>query len=234
MCIAALVKRGEVEEGLAGISEDFNLRASRAFLEVSEELDLWVEREKLSSVFTDEERDALGLAPGGWTRRMVIDANWRIETLAVLLWALSQLDVLPGLDTMVDNLEILNRSGLFKPAVDFMMGTRLRPYSMMRAQREIAGIWRWRAHTDMLIREGRVMKGSVPINELIGQAAEELYETQGVSLPAEGDILAFGKPFSELDSEELQMVNSIAVERHFALKWLCGYVDDWGEGAMEL
>jgi len=234
MCIAALVKRGEIEEGLAGIREDFNLRAGRAFLEISDDLDRWIERERLSAAFSDDERAVLALGPGEWTRRMVIDANWRIETLAVLLWALSQLDDLPGFDTMVDNLEIMNRSGLFKPVVDFMMGTRLRPYSMLRAQREVAGIWRWRAHTGMLIREGRVLDGSQPINDLIGQAAEELHETLGVRLPSHGDIVAFGKPFSELDQEELQMVNSIAVERHFALRWLCGYVDDWGEGPVEL
>jgi hypothetical protein len=230
MCLAALVRRGELEEGLITESVDFNLRAAQGFTGLAADIDKWLVRERLVGDLSDYERGMLAVPAGEWPRQYLIDANWRVEALAVMLWALSQIATLPGYDSMVDNLEIVNQSGLFKSPLDFTMSARLRSYDTLMVQREIAEIWRWRVNTGRLIREGRMSRATINIDDIIGQAAEELYETYKAVLPVDGDIVAFGRPVRDLDDDEFNVVSSIAIERNIAFDWLCGYIEDWSGG----
>jgi len=42
------------------------------------------------------------------------------------------------------------------------------------------------------------------------------------------DFPAFGRAYRDLSSDEWAAVKSIAMERHFALNWLCGYAPENG------
>jgi hypothetical protein len=44
-----------------------------------------------------------------------------------------------------------------------------------------------------------------------------------IPAPIDEDFPAFGRAYRDLSPEQWSLANSIAVERHFALNWLCGH-----------
>ena len=57
-------------------------------------------------------------------------------------------------------------------------------------------------------------------------ASDGLFES-----PMGGDFSVFGRPYREISGEEWSQATSIAMERHRALNWLCGYApaNRWDE-----
>jgi hypothetical protein len=103
----------------------------------------------------------------------------------------------------------------------------LRARAAIEKQRSIAELWHWRSRTRELIERGESPPPEVRANgfttfEDIIRAAASAAAKDGVTAIASGDFSLKGKAYRDLTDEELSEVRSIAVERHFALNWLCG------------
>ncbi len=217
LCLDMLQHRRDAEEAfLKSPSEDeLSEREDdvEAMLSFLRESGLW-------EFLSDEEIRAFETPLGEWKDEQYIDATWRVESLAVITWALGMIKRLPGFDepveaeTLEDVLDIDNWADLVANAV-------LRDRDEIERARDIAALWDWRAQV-----------GTPPYEEPedeaeIAEEAKSAQEAGLISTLAQGDLVARGKPYSELNEDELEELASIALERHYALNWLCGFSDDW-------
>jgi hypothetical protein len=151
----------------------------------------------------------------------VLDATWRGEALAMLLWALGVFDELPPWDEPVDHLALARELDL--------QHARLREDEELAEALESARLWHWRARTTLLEDDPDV---DLPerwdsFDQLIAATVMKGYEDGLLPQPRRGDFPAFGKSYRHLDDSQHALVLSIAAERHFALAWLNGLSDDW-------
>ncbi len=73
------------------------------------------------------------------------------------------------------------------------------------------------------------------ITEVIRLTAVKAAEEGVFARAIENDFPAFGKAFRDVSEEELSRLTSIAMERHKAFNWLCGYAPEnrWSETATD-
>jgi hypothetical protein len=153
------------------------------------------------------------------TEPEVVDAVWRGEALGTLLWAL-QLAELPPYDRP------------FEPdaveAIDPAEGT-LREAEEIRAERDSARLWHWRARTTGVQAGGGIDLPAryASFDQLIAATAMRGYEQGLLPAPLRGDFRAYGKVYRHLDPAQAAEAHSIAVERHHALNWLAGEGESW-------
>lgn len=165
------------------------------------------------------------------TERQVIDTSWRAESLGCLAWALGLLDQLPAYDTQINPERLLP----LIPVDDigaFIRGARLREASEIERARDIAELWHWRSRTRELEEMGYTPPAGQPKLAEILRDLVPLSAADGmIPAPIGGDFPVLGRAYRDLSPEEWGSVQSIAMERHFALNWLCGYAPDneWDE-----
>jgi hypothetical protein len=155
-----------------------------------------------------------------------LNACWRIESLQVLAWALGRIPSLPPYDTMADS----DRFDA-KPVQDpkrLIATAALQSESELSWARMVAETWHWRSRTRQLIERGDNFPASLAregfhtYDDIVRFAAEQNFRDHSIPQPIDGDYPARGKAYRDLTAEEWSEVGSIAVERHFALNWLCG------------
>jgi hypothetical protein len=151
----------------------------------------------------------------------VLDATWRAEGLAMLLWALEILEELPPWDEPVDHLQLARDLDLEH--------AQLRDDDELADALESARLWHWRARTTLLEDDPEV---DLPerwssFDQLIAATAMKGYEDGLLPQPRRGDFPAFGKSYRHLNEDQHAVAISIAAERHFALAWLNGLSGDW-------
>lgn len=194
--------------------------------------EFWARLGKLSTSLSPKEREYSLASAVTLTEQQQIDGSWRIESLQVLGWSLGNLDCLPAYDTQC-SVEFLKRYPAGRHQ-DFISAARLRPDPEISQAREIAELWHWRSRTRQLQEQG------VPLPDLCDESGERLQSLDDVvreaakfaaergDLPRliEGDFPVFGKAYRDISDEEWSIVQSITMERHFTLNWLCGYSPD--------
>ena len=151
----------------------------------------------------------------------VVDAVWRGEALGTLLWAL-QLAELPPYDRPFEPGAVAD--------LDPAEGT-LREAEEIRAERESARLWHWRARTTEVQAGGAIDLPAryASFDQLIAATAMRGYEQGLLPPPLRGDFRAYGKVYRHLDREQAAEAHSLAVERHHALNWLAGEGDAWDD-----
>jgi hypothetical protein len=152
-------------------------------------------------------------------------ASWRIESVQVLMWALSLLDALPSLDIPANH-GLLKQIPLQK---SYVRSAKLRPRDEITQARDEIELWHWRSRTRQLTEEGDAFGLKPPENEAkkldgivratTGFALEDGSLTEAIN----EDFAINGKSYRDLTEQEWQRVRSTTYERHFALNWLCGY-----------
>ena len=159
-----------------------------------------------------------------FSRRDVLDVSWRAESLAVLLWAQRRLDALPPFDEQMDPEKLLE-----------LGRTPLEGTPALRAPEELATmqsrakLWHWRSRTRQLEEEGTPLPEQLPVKsyeEIVRITVEAAQEEGSLDAVRDGDFKAMGKSFRYLSADEWSSVQSIIMERHRALNWLCGYAPD--------
>ena len=133
---------------------------------------------------------------------------------------------MPPWDRQFTPQETIRTLNLFAPIGPFLEKARLRTEEEIDTMRGLAALWHWRAD----IRRREETGGPEEAQQLAVEArrvAAEAAERGDLQELIDGDFPAFGKAYSALSPEEYSEMNSIAVERHHALNWLCGYSDDW-------
>lgn len=165
------------------------------------------------------------------TERQIIDTSWRAESLGCLAWALGLLDRLPAYDTQIDPQLVIP----LIPVEDigaFVRGAVLRETGEIERARDIAELWHWRSRTRELVEEGHTPpRGQPELDQIVREVVPRAAADGLIPTPIDGDFPVLGRAYRDLPPDEWASVQSIAMERHFALNWLCGYApgNEWDE-----
>ncbi len=75
------------------------------------------------------------------------------------------------------------------------------------------------------------LPGGRSIDEIIRLASAKAAEDGVIPPSIDNDFPALGKAYRDLSAQEFSNATSIAMERHRALNWLCGYAANnrWSE-----
>ena len=193
------------------------------------ELGLW-------EALSPQERELAGTTMLTMTPQQRLAAAWRVEAAHVLMWALGLLDNLLPYDQAA-NPDLLKRVP-GRDVAAFVKSARLRPAKTIAAERDVAELWHWRSRTRELIESGRPLEpdenmraaGIRSFDDIVRLTARHCRE-EGRIATVDEDLAARGKAYRDLTADEWAEVRSVAIERHFALNWLCGYAprNRWDE-----
>lgn len=173
---------------------------------------------------SESERDFFQAGPTEIREQALIDSIWLAESAVCLLWALGYVSELPPYDKQA-NPELLNTLPL-EPIAVLVKRATLRPPDIIGKQRDLAELWHWRSRGRQLEESGGVpptLPEGLTVRKLIQMVSSKAAEDGAFPGPLGDDFPAFEKPYRELTPEEFSQVTSIAMERHRALNWLCGY-----------
>lgn len=197
--------------------------------QINSRLNQWFQSEGVEPHLSAAEKKVLNKQLGRWTQSEVFNTIWRTEALAALLWALGKLSEMPVYTERVDSSFVFGHIPILEPTKDFVRSVKLRPKKALDAERHAAEFWHWRARTEMLRRQGFVPPEGDTFEACIKRAAESALEEGIIPRVVKGDAPARGKSYGKLTDQEYADAHSVAVERHYALNWVCGYSDkgDW-------
>jgi len=180
---------------------------------------------------TDEEAKFFSTNPIDLTQRQHINASWRLESVMSLMWALGMIPELLPYDQQAipDLLKQIPHENI----PDFLMGAKLLDKEAIENARSLAELWHWRSRTRELIEENRQLPAGLPFksyDEIVRSSAKAAME-DGALLVVDEDFAVNGKAYRDLTDNEWSSIRSVALERHFALNWLCGYApnNNWDE-----
>lgn len=171
------------------------------------------------------------------SNQLWLNGLWRLESARVLAWALGLLVELPCYDTQADLDEL---KAIPHERIDwFVKSAILRPQTEIDRARDVAELWHWRSRTRQLIEERGPFPTREPIeaggyrsfDDVVRVAAQKSHEKGDIPAPIDVDFPAKGKAYRDLTANEWSEVQSITMERHFALNWLCGHAprNRWDE-----
>jgi hypothetical protein len=226
ICLGAVVARGSAIMALRQTGDPAELEQART---VVSEAEGWLADEGLASDVSAQERAFLARSPDEIGDDELVQISWRTESSGVLLWALSYLDELPPYDRQIEGGGEYVPLGA--PTASFIADAELRDESTIDRARDLAELWHWRARTTQLQR-GDASVGlpdGLTLDEIVAKTANHAHERGEIPSPIDDDFPAFGKAYRELTEEEHSEASSIAMERQYALNWLCGYCSDWDE-----
>jgi hypothetical protein len=133
LILYALIRRGTIEFAL----REFEFEPKR--LEQAEvarhEADRWLERESLTAVLLEQDRNLLDAVSGAWPAEAIADGMWRKESLATLLWALQHIAELPQFSDEIDP-QVLEEAITRYGEVD-----AFRSHGLMRQPDQIEAAW---------------------------------------------------------------------------------------------
>jgi hypothetical protein len=186
---------------------------------------LWDEMDK-------DEQDFLAAGPTEISMQSYIDGNWLSESMVCLLWALGFVPNLPSYDEQVNGKGKTHLAKMPPKLLDEKLA--LRPAHVIAREREIAELWHWRSRTRLLQQQGRMpeqLPGGLNLDQMLQVVSTKAAHDGLIPTPILGDFLAFGKPYRDQTPEEFSIATSIAIERHRAFNWLCGYApgNHWAE-----
>lgn len=165
------------------------------------------------------------------TMQDVVDTSWRAEAEHCLAWALGLVEEIPDYDTQTDP-EVLIP---LIPTVDIARvcaTARLRDRDAIEAAREVAELWHWRSRTRRLQEQGYAPRAGKPsLDQIVRDLAPQLTAKGMLPRVIDEDFPVLGRAYRDLSDAEWTTARSIAMERHFALNWLCGYApgNEWDE-----
>lgn len=232
LCLAALCYRGHIEASLAGrnVPVRHGGRELKCGIGMVVRINNWLASERLRDALSADEKRFLDARLGDVGPPEVINATWRTEALAVLLWAFRLAEDIPPYDTKCHLDSALERISFLKDTRAIVADARLRSLVELQDARRIAELWHWRARTYQMAHEpDRHRRPTDKSEEEFVRAAATSAKHDGRFATINGDFSVFGKPYREATEEEWQLLLSIARERHYGLNWLTGIGEDWDE-----
>ena len=205
-------------------SEEEQWELTSRYKEKSNQLVAFLKFHNLWDLMTEEEKEFIQSVPPKVKKQQHINAMWNIESAVVLMWALGLIKAFPPFDEQTDP-EILKRIP-YQDINNFVSSAKLLPEEVIEEKRSLAELWHWRSRTRQLQEMGRVPPretGYSTFDEIVRAVAYEAYKRGDLSRIVDYDFLAKSKAYRELDADEWAIVQSITIERHRALNWLCGY-----------
>lgn len=197
---------------------------------VLSKLSAWLDEEGVRAALTPAEAALLSAVPFSWSADAAKDAVWRLEGLAALLWTLSALPALPSFDDAVSVDVVDDALPPLRPTLSFVKGAGLRPAAEIDALRRTAGIWAWRAKTELLRRRKDAADDG---KALALRGVAKAREAGVVDVLVEGDLPVAGRPFFAASTTDVLFAATIAHERSHALEWVLGK-RAWSDEGAEL
>jgi len=188
-------------------------------------LELW-------EFLSDNEEKFFSTNPLDLTERQIVNSSWRTESVLILMWALGIISEMSAFDVQA-SLNLLKQIPS-ENLSSFFVNAKLIEEKTIEQKRSLAELWHWRSRTRRLIEEKNPFPTKIPqfksYDEIVRVTAKAANEKDGLKIIDE-DFAVKGKAYRDLTDAEWSEVSSIAVERHFALNWLCGYAPEnhWDE-----
>jgi hypothetical protein len=165
------------------------------------------------------------------TERQMINGSWRAEAIHCLAWALGLVDEIPDYDTLTDP-EILLPLVPTEDLAGCIRSSTLRGATEIERAREIAELWHWRSRTTRLQEDGYTpRKGQPSLDTIVRTVAKRMAADGMLPTAIDEDFPVLGRAYRDLSEDQRATVQSIAMERHLALNWLCGHApgNEWDE-----
>lgn len=232
LCLAALLKRGELEIALQNmgdifIPEDLQPQIIARYHDVNDQLHQWLVDERIEAHLSQTERMLLSRPLSTWTERMIVYVSWQVESLGVMLWALDIFDNMPEFDIQFEPVDVLFPLDVLTPTIDFMWRATLRPADALRRMRDKAELWHWRSRVIELSRLGVRPHNGHSFDTIVRDMARQGVEDGRLQHLIDDDFPAFNKAYADLTPEEYAIVSAITQRRVHALNWLCELSAVW-------
>lgn len=213
LVLAAVAARGLIEKD--GPPEEYE--ADR------KEIISWIEAVGISDELEPDEWKVLQLPVGSLERQAMVDATWRTEGLAVLLWALRRMELSPY-DQQVNPGELFGTIGYW----DENAGHEFLNSAEIRSLEELLAL-----QTTLLALHWRLVEFSLRPEPLdFRKFARDGWMGPFDLTPFHliDDDLSMGHfAISKAPMEMVKSVRSCANERHLAINWLMGYSQIYSE-----
>ncbi len=230
-CVRALIMRTDYEYQY---QENVVPTMKAYYAEAAQKINDWLFQEELFIWQSNEEKQLFSKEIGTWTRRDLINASWRAESLGIFLWALSLITQIPKYDEKFNKAEILKNSRLLKPSNRIARRIKLRSSEEITKAKDTAKHWLWRSKTNRFIADEIPPPSGYTFEQLIKISAEKGFQAGMNEAPLADDFPAYNKAYRDLTQKEYHTLSSIAIERHHALAWLCGLLSNWDQQPTEL
>jgi hypothetical protein len=228
-CLVALLTRSQIEGELAGRASEL-----KRWHGALDRLATWIGEEELAASFTDVERALFAQPVSAWAPADTSAVAWRIEALAVFMWAAGKLDTAPNAPQPMDADDVFATFPLLGARSEFLEDAAPRDDEELDRGRRAVGVWRWRARTELLHRSGATPASGDAYDEMVSRAARKAFDARLVDALVEGDFGVGQRAFSELTDTELRGLAAALLERQHALDWLCDENADWDDESSEL
>ena len=180
---------------------------------------------------TDKELKFFSTHPLDLTQQQIVNASWRMESVMTLMWALKMIPELIPFDHQAkpDLMKLIPHENIS----NFVISAKLLDEKIITKSRSLAELWHWRSRTRELIEQGSKPKilEERSLDDVVRATAFAAHKQGDLPNIIDEDFATIGKAYRDLTDEEWSSIKSVAIERHFALNWLCGYAPDnrWDE-----
>ena len=207
------------QESLSGAWNEFNSHVVEAGL---------VER------LSENERELYCQPFGSWDEGDVFESVWRLEAIVGLLWAIQLIDEMPTYTEPADGQWVINKA-ISGNVAEIKKLASLRSLEEIEDQRWCAEFWNWRSRTRMMRMQGMIPPDGDTFEAVVARALESAVKDGYVDETTDGDISVNGVPYRDLPDENWASLASVAMERHYALNWLCGCANgnDWDQTPLD-
>jgi hypothetical protein len=177
----------------------------------------WLRGLGIGSELEPPEYKFLQAPPGGIDHRLVLEAAWRCEGLAVLAWALGRFE-LPSYDEVVwpEPAQASVGFGRVEVAREILDTASLRPVAEIDRYATCATVVTWRIRTFRLAPLAWDLA-----TQLRGQASFTDSWLDGLRL-VDGDLAIGDQAIAEAPPDKVESCERSAVQRHIAAYWLQG------------
>lgn len=176
----------------------------------------WLKSLHLDAEAEAAEMEMLQTPLGKLDKKVVLDASWRTEGLAVLAWALGKYG-LPRYDKQAIGFAAAETLGFMRPRESTVSNApELRSREQIAALADQLFTLHWR------LRQFSLDHKAIDFEEVARTAWFGPLSLEGLSLN-EKDLEIYGFPISQIPEPQWRTVMSIAQERHQAVNWLEGY-----------
>lgn len=177
------------------------------------------------------ERDFLETPVGEVDDETLAQGTTSLESTAVLLWAIGQLEIVITALHAVDPRDFAEQ--LPQPDAEVQELAEnielLDPQTLWDA-REALDVWSWRMSIELDLRSEGPQR-STELDSVIREVAQEAVDIGMIAAPVLSDLPFEGTPVKKLPVETIEEAAGIAMVRLTAINWICGLVARWGDDA---
>lgn len=218
LCLVAITYRATVEATLLEEPGE-----KRVLADYNRRLRAWLKDEGVEPHLSPDEAQLLTTLLGKLTKDVVFGMSWRLQSLVVLFWAVGKLATMPTYTRSTTADEVQDQFPIMKPVRPFVIASRLRTELELQRERHRAEFWNWRARTELLRRQGLPLPRGDSFEVAVARALKAALREKLITPTdlRDDDLACGGVPYRDLPDAAFSDVMSTALERHYAMNWVC-------------